>query len=53
MHIGKSKDKDSEYGVIELTSCTDKAEIKRRMFKEDGALVPMELEYFDLPLLHS
>ena len=49
--IGKGK--EHEYGVMELTACTDKAEIKNRMFQEDGALIPMELQYFDLPLLHT
>ena len=51
MRVGKGK--EDEYGVIELTSCTEKAEIKSKMFEEDGALIPMDLQYFDLPLLHS
>ena len=45
------KESGDEYGVIEVDSCTQKIEIERELFMSDGALMPTDLLFFDIPLL--
>ena len=45
------KDSGDEYGVIEIDSCTQKADIEKQLFDSDGALMPTDLQFFDIPLL--
>ena len=45
------KEAGEEYGAIHIDSCMPIKEIKQKMFKEDGAMVPMKLHFYDIPLI--
>ena len=42
-----------EYGVIDIDSCTPREDIKEIMFEDEGSMVPMKLQFYDIPLLHT
>jgi len=37
--------------VIEIDSCTQKVDIEKELFQCEGALMPTDLQFFDIPLL--